>query len=114
MRLARSDDPSSEASPTRVWPWVGLMRSLRRTSGTRLWPMLVRAALAAALWASGVSLPRIPAGDIVIVEEAAFHASAPLGAAFERVDWRLRQWPAAGLSLLSVALVLAATAFASR
>ena len=37
--------------------------------------------------------------------------SAPL---FERLDWRLRQWPAAGLSLLTIALALAAAGLAAR
>jgi formate hydrogenlyase subunit 3/multisubunit Na+/H+ antiporter MnhD subunit len=78
------------------------------------WPMLVGAAVAAALWAAGEPLPRIPAGDIVVAQEAAFRAIAPLGPAFERLDWRFRQWPAAGLSLLTIALVLAAAGFLTR
>ena len=36
------------------------------------------------------------------------------GAAFERVDRDLRQWPAAGLALLMIALALAAAGYASR
>ena len=78
-----------------------------------LWPMLIGAA-AAALWALGEPLPRIPAGDIVVAEEAGFRALAPLGDLVERLDWTLRQWPAAGLSLLTIALALAAAGFASR
>jgi hypothetical protein len=40
----------------------------------------------------------------------------PLGAAFPRIraDRELRQWPAAGLALLMVALALAAAGYASR
>jgi hypothetical protein len=76
--------------------------------------MLVGAALAAGLWAAGDRLPRVPAGDIVGAEEAAFHGLTPLGAAFERADRELRQWPAAGLALLIVALALAASGYASR
>jgi steroid 5-alpha reductase family enzyme len=79
-----------------------------------IWPMLVGTALAAGLWAAGDPLPRIPAGDIVLPDEAAFRVSMPLGAAFERADRELRQWPAAGLALLMVALALAAAAYASR
>jgi multicomponent Na+:H+ antiporter subunit A len=56
------------------------------------------------LWLWGHRLPRIPEG----AGEAAFDASTAFGAAFERMDLRLRQWPAAGLSLLAVALILAA------
>jgi formate hydrogenlyase subunit 3/multisubunit Na+/H+ antiporter MnhD subunit len=79
-----------------------------------VWPMLVGAALAAGLWAARDRLPGIPAGDIVVAEEAAFRVSLPLGAAFERADRDLRQWPAAGLALLMVALALVAAGYASR
>ena len=73
-----------------------------------LWPALSGAALALGLWLWGHLLPRIPEGDIIVAGEAAFDASTAFGAAFERMDLRLRQWPAAGLSLLAVALILAA------
>jgi formate hydrogenlyase subunit 3/multisubunit Na+/H+ antiporter MnhD subunit len=79
-----------------------------------VWPMIVGAALATALWAMGDQLPRIPAGDMVVAEEAAFRASLSLGAAFERADRGLREWPAAGLALLTVALALVAAGYASR
>ena len=79
-----------------------------------IWPMLVGAALAVGLWAVGDRLPRIPAGDIVVAEEAAFRASMSLGAAFERADRGLREWPAAGLALLVIALALVAAGYASR
>jgi formate hydrogenlyase subunit 3/multisubunit Na+/H+ antiporter MnhD subunit len=79
-----------------------------------IWPLLIGAALAAALWTAGDRLPYIPAGDIVVAEETAFRASLSLGAAFERVDRGLREWPAAGLALLMVALALAAAGYASR
>jgi len=70
--------------------------------------VLTGAALAPGLWLWGNRLPRIPVGDIVVGQEAAFHASYAFGAALERTDARLRQWPAAGLSLLAVAIVLTA------
>jgi hypothetical protein len=76
--------------------------------------MLIGAALASGLWAAGDRLPRIPAGDIVVAEEAAFRASLSLGAAFEGADRELRQWPAAGLALLMIALALAAAGWANR
>ena len=79
-----------------------------------IWPMLIGATLAAGLWAVENRLPRIPAGDIVVAEEAAFHASLSLGAAFERADRDVRQWPAAGLALLMVALALAAAGYTNR
>jgi hypothetical protein len=92
--------PAEALDPANLWDAV--------------WPMLIGAALASGLWAAGDRLPRIPAGDIVVAEEAAFRASLPLGAAFERADRELRQWPAAGLALLMVALALAAAGYASR
>jgi len=79
-----------------------------------LWPMLIGAAFAIGFWALGEPAPRIPAGDILVAEEAAFRATAPLGGLVERLDWAFRQWPAASLSLLTIALVLAAAGFASR
>jgi hypothetical protein len=76
--------------------------------------MLIGAALAAGLWAVRDRLPRVPAGDIVVAEEAVFRASLSLGAMFERADRGLREWPAAGLALLMVALALVAAGYASR
>jgi formate hydrogenlyase subunit 3/multisubunit Na+/H+ antiporter MnhD subunit len=79
-----------------------------------IWPMLVGAVVAAGVWVVGDRLPRIPAGDIVVAEETAFRASLSLGPMFERADRGLREWPAAGLALLMVALALAAAGYASR
>ena len=79
-----------------------------------IWPMLIGAVVAVGVWGVSDRLPRIPAGDIVVAEEAAFRASLSLGAAFERADRGLREWPAAALALLMVALALAAAGYASR
>lgn len=73
-----------------------------------LWPVLSGAALFLGVWLWGHRLPRVPEGDMIVAGEAAFHASYAFGSTFERMDSRLRQWPAAGLSLLVVALILAA------
>jgi formate hydrogenlyase subunit 3/multisubunit Na+/H+ antiporter MnhD subunit len=79
-----------------------------------LWPVLIGAALALALRRWQNRLPPIPAGDIVEPAERAFSASYAVGSAMERADGWLRQWPAAGLSLLAIAVVLgAATLFGS-
>ena len=134
MRLARSPAAERVGPPRpRLWSWAALAAAAslmpwlmfaaigspaEALEPTKLldavWPMLVGAALAAGLWAAGDRLPRVPAGDIVGAEEAAFHGLTPLGAAFERADRELRQWPAAGLALLIVALALAAAGYASR
>jgi formate hydrogenlyase subunit 3/multisubunit Na+/H+ antiporter MnhD subunit len=134
MRLAGlPPDQRADASRGRLWTWLALAAAallipwlMYPAMGSpaealepaklwdAVWPMLVGAALAAGLWAARDRLLRIPAGDIVVAEEAAFRASLPLGAAFERADRDLRQWPAAGLALLIVALALAAAGYASR
>jgi formate hydrogenlyase subunit 3/multisubunit Na+/H+ antiporter MnhD subunit len=134
MRLARSpQDERSKASPGRVWSWLALAVAallipwlLFAAIGSpaealdpaklwdAVWPMLIGGALAAGLWAAGDSLPRIPAGDIIVAEEAAFHDLAPLGAAFDRADQGVRQWPAAGLALIMIVLALAAAGYVSR
>jgi formate hydrogenlyase subunit 3/multisubunit Na+/H+ antiporter MnhD subunit len=134
MCLARSPETPSEAAGKRIWPWLALAVASMLVpwlmfpivggdfaeavaAGTlwdALWPMLIGVALFAGLWALGEPLPRIPAGDIVVAQEAALRASAPLAALTQRLDLRLRQWPAAGLSLLTIALMLAAAGFASR
>ena len=75
-----------------------------------LWPLMIGAALALALRRWGAGLPRIPEGDMVVGPRLAFTASFALSAFFESLDARLRQWPVAGLSLLAIALVLAAMA----
>jgi formate hydrogenlyase subunit 3/multisubunit Na+/H+ antiporter MnhD subunit len=92
--------PAEALEPAKLWDAV--------------WPMLIGAALAAGLWAAADRLPRIPAGDVVVAEEAAFRASLSLGPMFERADRGLREWPAASLALLMVALALAAAGYASR
>ena len=104
MRLARSPAAERVGAPRpRLWPWAALAAAAllmpwlmfaaigspaEALEPTKLldavWPMLVGAALAAGLWAAGDRLPRVPAGDIVGAEEAAFHGLTPLGAAFER------------------------------
>jgi formate hydrogenlyase subunit 3/multisubunit Na+/H+ antiporter MnhD subunit len=134
MRRARSPAAERVGAPRpRLWSWAALAaaallmpwlmfaaigspaEALEPTKPLdAVWPMLVGAALAAGLWAAEGRLPRVPAGDIVGAEEAAFHGLTPLGAAFERADRELRQWPAAGLALLIVALALATAGYASR
>jgi formate hydrogenlyase subunit 3/multisubunit Na+/H+ antiporter MnhD subunit len=79
-----------------------------------VWPLLVAAALAYGFSNLQDRLPRIHAGDSVVVFEKAFHKSLALGGAFEWIDLKLRQWPAAGLSLVLIALVLAAATALGR
>jgi len=73
-----------------------------------LWPVLMGGALAVGLWHWGHRLPRVPEGDVVAVGEAAIRATVPWGAAIEQADRYLRQWPVAGLSLLTLVIILGA------
>jgi formate hydrogenlyase subunit 3/multisubunit Na+/H+ antiporter MnhD subunit len=133
MRLARLSREAGAASPRRTWSWAALAVAalllpwlmFAAVGGAAdalaldklwdaIWPMLLGAALAAGLWAVEDRLPRIPAGDIGVAEEAAFRASLSLGPMFERADRDVRQWPAAGLALLVIALALTAAGWASR
>jgi formate hydrogenlyase subunit 3/multisubunit Na+/H+ antiporter MnhD subunit len=100
LMFAAIGSPAEALEPAKLWDAV--------------WPMLIGAVVAAGVWAVRDRLPCIPAGDIVVAEEAAFRASLSLGAAFERADRGLREWQAAGLALLMVALALVAAGYASR
>ncbi|HLG79531.1 MAG TPA: proton-conducting transporter membrane subunit [Bradyrhizobium sp.] len=73
-----------------------------------LWPVAVGAGLAFMLRRLDLSLPEVPAGDSIVLQEGAFHRLVKLGPAFETLDTRLRQWPAAGVSLLLIILALLA------
>ena len=77
-----------------------------------LWPVLIGAALALALRHWGDRLPLVPAGVIVGGLETGVRNRYVIGTGLERADGQLRQWPAAGLSLLAIAVALgAATLF---
>ncbi len=73
------------------------------------WPLLLGGVLAIGLWRWGGGLPRIPDGDIAgVVVAGATRLAGAVGLTLERLDDVLRQWPVAGVSLLAVAVVLAA------
>ena len=131
MRLRRfvpqDESAQTPASIVRLWPAIALGAILipwllypavgelsEAVTITKLWdglwPIVIGAALALALRLWEASLPRIPEGDTVVGAEAEFKASFALGGVFESFDARLRQWPAASLALLTIALVLAAMA----
>nr|WP_246664534.1 proton-conducting transporter membrane subunit [Rhodoblastus acidophilus] len=71
-----------------------------------LWPVATGVALAL-VWRR-LSVPQIPAGDSIVLYERGFARLMALGPAFERADANLRQWPAAGVSLLLIVLALLA------
>jgi formate hydrogenlyase subunit 3/multisubunit Na+/H+ antiporter MnhD subunit len=73
-----------------------------------LWPVAIGAMLAVVLARAGDRLPRIPEGDIAVAIDAAARSAVAWSGRLERVDGVLRQWPAAGLSLLLLAIALGA------
>jgi formate hydrogenlyase subunit 3/multisubunit Na+/H+ antiporter MnhD subunit len=71
-----------------------------------LWPVALGVGLALVPRQIGWSLPRVPVGDSIVLEEAAFRRLLNIGPSLEMLDARLRQWPAAGVSLLLIILTL--------
>jgi len=76
-----------------------------------LWPVLLGAVLAVALWRWVRRLPHVPPGDIVVAIDGAVKLALAWGKAMERTDSTLRQWPVAGVSLLLLTLALGAAIF---
>jgi len=77
-----------------------------------LWPVLLGAVLAIVLWRWWRSLPRIPKGDIIVALDGGMQMAVTWGKALGRMDGVLRQWPAAGVSLLMVTIALGAAVLA--
>ena len=71
-----------------------------------LWPVVLGAVSSLALWRWGDLLPRIPAGDLLEANVGAMRTARGLGAAMERIDTYLRQWPVAGSLLAGLAVAL--------
>ena len=86
-----------------------------KTLATTLWPILGGVVLAILLGRWGKGLARTPLADAVVaVVGPARRPALALGRMLERVDGTLRQWPAAGLSLLVVAIMFGAAMLAGR
>jgi hypothetical protein len=51
-------------------------------------------------------LPRVPEGDLIVLEERAALNALTWGGPLERVESLFRHWPSAGISFLVVALLL--------
>jgi multicomponent Na+:H+ antiporter subunit D len=78
-----------------------------------LWPLLGGAAVAILLGRKGDRLVRIPLRQVVAATVGpARRAALALSRPIERIDNMLRQWPAAGLSLLALAVLLGAALLA--
>ncbi len=135
LTQAGAPEPQAEAPAGLVWPWLamafaavaipwGLYPAATGSSladmvvpaalWAALWPLLLGAGLAVALRRWGHRLPRVPEGDLLVVGERAGRVTTAWGAAMERADFLLRQWPVAGLSLLALAICLGAAMLAGR
>jgi formate hydrogenlyase subunit 3/multisubunit Na+/H+ antiporter MnhD subunit len=104
------------AVPWVLFPAVGTGSSFQalvpETLWAALWPVLIGGVLAFGLWLWEDRLPRVPAGDVVVLGEAATRATVTWGEAFERADGWLRQWPVASVSLVTVVIILSAAMLA--
>ena len=109
---------ASVAVPVALYPAARLGSPADALAPAALWaalsPMLLGGLLAIGLWRWGHRLPPVPEGDIVVAGEAAARASVAWGAALERADTALRDWPAACLSLLIIAMILGTLMLAGR
>jgi formate hydrogenlyase subunit 3/multisubunit Na+/H+ antiporter MnhD subunit len=75
-----------------------------------LWPIALGGVLALVLHRWQRLLPHVPEGDILVAGiDAARRAARNLGAAVDRLERNLRQWPIATTLLLTTALILAGT-----
>jgi multicomponent Na+:H+ antiporter subunit D len=80
-----------------------------------LWPILAGGVLAILLGRWGDRPVRAPFGKVVVaIVDPARRATLALGGLIERVDGILRQWTAAGLSLLALAILFGAAMLAAR
>lgn len=135
LRRSIAEDPGAVASLGLLFPWAVIAAAsiavpwgmyLSVPSGTLenplalkvLWPallpVLAGAAAAFALDRWGGRLPRVPEGDIAVAIDAAVRAAPGWGGRLERVDGALRQWPAASLALLVLAIAFGAAMLAGR
>ena len=73
-----------------------------------LWPVALGVGLALILRRIDRFLPRVPVGDSIVLEEAAFGRLLGIGSSFKALDARLCQWSAACVSLLLITLALLA------
>ena len=76
-----------------------------------LWPVLLGALASLALWRWGDLLPHIPAGDLLAADKGVVRLASATGAAMEKIDGYLREWPVASAMLLGLAILLSVSTF---
>jgi multicomponent Na+:H+ antiporter subunit A len=130
-----SQQPETSEASALVWPWLAtalaaavlpwmLYSSVTNDSlrsalvpaeiWEALWPVLLGALASLALWRWGRLLPRIPAGDLLAADKGLVRLAGASGAAMEKIDEHLREWPVASALLLGVAIILSVSTFVGR
>jgi multicomponent Na+:H+ antiporter subunit A len=130
LAASRSDDARTAAPAALVLPWLAIACAAvalpwmlyPRIGASALHEVLAPKELWAALWPIVVGallwlglrrwerlVPRVPAGDVVVLGNGAMSAVRNVGAAMERLDARLSQWPVAGVLIVALTLILVAT-----
>jgi hypothetical protein len=79
-----------------------------------LWPVLLGSLASLALWRWGRLLPRLPAGDVIAADKGLVRLSDASGAAMEKIDRYLREWPVATALLVGLATLLSVSASLGR
>ena len=130
-----SQQPEIAEGSVLVWPWLAtslaaavlpwmLYSSVTNDSlrsalapaeiWEALWPVLLGALASLALWRWGRVLPRIPAGDLLAADKGLVRLASASGAAMEKIDEHLREWPLASAMLLGLAILLSVSTFLGR
>ena len=130
-----SQQPEIAEGSALVWPWLAtalaaavlpwmlyssvtndLLRSALAPAEIweALWPVLSGALASLALWRWGRVLPRIPAGDLLAADKGLVRLASASGAAMEKIDEHLREWPLASAMLLGLAILLSVSTFLGR
>lgn len=130
-----SQQPEIAEGSALVWPWLATAlaaavlpwmlyssvtnNSLRSALAPAeiweaLWPVLSGALASLALWRWGRVLPRIPAGDLLAADKGLVRLASASGAAMEKIDEHLREWPLASAMLLGLAILLSVSTFLGR
>ncbi|MGC1574133.1 MAG: proton-conducting transporter membrane subunit [Pseudolabrys sp.] len=130
-----SQQPEIAEGSALVWPWLAtalaaavlpwmLYSSVTNDSlrsalapaeiWEALWPVLSGALASLALWRWGRVLPRIPAGDLLAADKGLVRLASASGAAMEKIDEHLREWPLASAMLLGLAILLSVSTFLGR
>jgi hypothetical protein len=106
----------SVAVPWALYPTIGPLVGSGTVAQTlapaalwsAVWPIMLGGLLFVGLQRWRHRLPTLPAGDVVVAfEPLVAGVSRATGERLEWVDGQLRQWAAAGVSLLAIAVILA-------